>query len=80
MALTGTLHLLSIGAALGSVAMTAEIESWAAWPLGGFLGIGLYLMLVGVEYAVAPALPLAPHMPGPGEEDDEQPGRPRDEE
>ena len=59
MALTGVLHLVSIGAAVGAVTLIANIPSWAAWPLGGFVGIGLYLALVGVEYLIAPRLPLA---------------------
>lgn len=63
MALTGALHLLSIGAAVGVVALVARIDSWVAWPLGGFAGIGLYLTLAGVEYALAPLLPLARQAP-----------------
>ncbi len=63
MALTGVLHLISIGTALGAVTLVAKISSWLAWPLGGFAGIGLYLALVGVEYLLAPLLPLAREMP-----------------
>jgi hypothetical protein len=63
MALTGILHLLSIGAAVGAVSLVAEIDSWIAWPLGGFAGIGLYLGLAGVEFALAPLVPLAREAP-----------------
>jgi hypothetical protein len=56
MAVTGTLHVVSIGVALGAVTLIGEIQSWAAWPLGGFAGIGLYLAVVGLEYAWAPGL------------------------
>lgn len=68
MALTGVLHLLSIGAAVGAVTLIGKISSWIAWPLGGFAGIGLYLGLAGVEFALAPRLPLAREAPR-GEED-----------
>ena len=69
MALTGLLHLLSIGAAVGAVTLIGRVESWVAWPLGGFAGIGLYLGLVGVEFALAPLLPLAREAPRGPEED-----------
>jgi hypothetical protein len=69
MALTGILHLLSIGAAIGAVTLLAKLSSWIAWPLGGFAGIGLYLGLASVEYALAPLLPLARE--APRAEDDE---------
>jgi hypothetical protein len=48
------LHILSIGGALGAVTLIAEIDSWIAWPAGGFAGVGLYLMLVGLEYMLVP--------------------------
>jgi hypothetical protein len=60
MALTGLLHLVSIGVAVGAVTLVAQIQSWAAWPLGGFAGIGLYLALVGVEFLIAPRLTPRP--------------------
>lgn len=69
MALTGTLHVLAIGGAVGAVALVAKIESWVAWPLGGLVGIALYLALAGVEYALAPLLPLA------RESEESNPGR-----
>jgi hypothetical protein len=59
MALTGTLHFLAIGGAVGAVALVANIKSWIAWPLGGMAGIALYLALAALEYSVAPLLPLA---------------------
>lgn len=63
MALTGVLHLLSIGAAVGAVTLIGRISSWVAWPLGGFAGIGLYLGLAGFELALAPYLPFAREAP-----------------
>lgn len=70
MALTGLLHLLSIGAAVGSVALLSQIDSWVAWLLGGFSGIGLYLGLAGVEFALAPLVPLAREAPRESEDRD----------
>ena len=52
MAVTGMLHALSIGVALGAVSLIANVESWVAWPLGGFAGIGAYLAVVGIEYSL----------------------------
>lgn len=72
MALTGILHLLSIGAAVGAVTLIAKIDSWVAWPLGGFAGIGLYLALAGVEFALAPLVPLARGAPRGEEDGDEE--------
>jgi hypothetical protein len=69
MALTGLLHLLSIGAAVGAVMAVAQISSWVVWPLGGFVGIGLYLGLAGVEFALAPLMPLARELPRSGSDD-----------
>jgi hypothetical protein len=63
MALTGMLHLVSIGVAVGAVTLLAKIDSWVAWPLGGFAGIGLYLGLVGLELMLAPLLPVARRAP-----------------
>lgn len=59
MTVTGVLHPLAIGGAVGVVMLIARIGSWAAWPLGGFAGIGLYLALVGGEHLLARRLPLA---------------------
>jgi hypothetical protein len=50
---TGMLHVVSIGVALSAATLVGRIESWVAWPLGGFAGIGLYLALVGAEHAFA---------------------------
>ncbi len=59
MAVTGLLHWISIGLALGAVTLIARIGSWVAWPLGGIAGIGLYLSLVGIEHLLSPRIPLA---------------------
>ena len=71
MALTGVMHLLSIGAAVGVVTLVARIDSWIAWPLGGFAGIGLYLGLAGLEFALAPLMPLAREAPREGGDESE---------
>ena len=52
MTLTGMLHVLSLGIALGAVSLISNIESSVAWPLGGFAGIGAYLAIVGIEYSL----------------------------
>jgi hypothetical protein len=66
MVVTGMLHLISIGIALGTVTLIGEIRSWIAWPLGGFGGISLYLTLVAAEYALAPRLSRARRPRGQG--------------
>jgi hypothetical protein len=71
MALTGVMHLFSIGAAVGIVTLLARIDSWIAWPLGGLAGIGLYLGLAGLEFALAPLMPLAREAPREGGEESE---------
>ena len=56
MLVTGMLHAVAVGVALGAVTLIGQVESWVAWPLAGFAGIGLYLTLVGAEHALAPRL------------------------
>lgn len=45
----GTLHVLAVGGAVGAVALLAEIDSWAAWPLSAFAATALYLLLASLE-------------------------------
>jgi hypothetical protein len=70
--LTGMLHPLSIGVALGGATLVGQVQSWVAWPLGGLCGIALYLLLVGLEYALVSALLAAE--PRTSYQDDEIPG------
>lgn len=63
MAVTGMLHPLGIGAAVGTVNLAAQAGGWLAWPLGGFAGICVYLGVVGFELMLAPLLPPARRPP-----------------
>ena len=50
--LWGSLHFVSIGLAVGAVALTAYfVEGYIVWPLGGFLVTSIYLLVVGAESA-----------------------------
>lgn len=59
MALTGTLHMVAVGAAIGAAALVGKIHGWIAWPLGGAAAILVYLLVAGAEFQIAPQLPLA---------------------
>ena len=50
--LAGALHWFAIGAALGAVALIAEIPSWVAWPLGMFTATSIYLLGASLQLAV----------------------------
>jgi hypothetical protein len=49
--LAGVLHWFAIGAALGAVALIAEIPSWVAWPLAMFTATTVYLLVASLELA-----------------------------
>jgi hypothetical protein len=49
--LAGILHWVSVGLAVGAVALLAQIPSWVAWPLGSFTATVLYLLLATAELA-----------------------------
>ena len=50
----GSFHFFSVGVAIGAATLVAHyIESFAAWPLGGFLFTGAYLLVAGAESTVA---------------------------
>ena len=49
--LTGVLHWFAVGAAVGAVALIAQIPSWAAWPLSMFAATTLYLLGATVQLA-----------------------------
>ena len=50
----GSFHFFSVGVAIGVAAFVAlYIESFFAWPLGGFLSTISYLLVAGAESTVA---------------------------
>ena len=50
----GGLHLFSVGLAIGAASLVAHlVHDDAAWPLGGFLATGLYLVGSATQLAVA---------------------------
>jgi hypothetical protein len=49
--LAGTLHVLAVGSSVGAVALLAEIQSWAAWPLSAFAATALYLLVASLQLA-----------------------------
>lgn len=49
---TGVIHVATIAATVGSVALIALIGSWIMWPLGGFSATALYLGGTSVALAV----------------------------
>lgn len=53
--LVGLLHWFSVGLAIGSVALIAEIPGGIAWPLGSFVATTLYLLGASVQLAVVTA-------------------------
>jgi len=48
-ALAGALHWLSVGAAVGAVALLAHLGGWEVWPLASFAATCLYLLCAGVQ-------------------------------
>lgn len=50
----GSFHFFSVGCAIGTTALVARyVEGFVAWPLAGFLFTTAYLLVLGVESAVA---------------------------
>jgi hypothetical protein len=53
--LTGLLHWFSVGIAVGSVALVAEVPSWIAWLLGSMIATSTYLLLASLQLAFVAA-------------------------
>jgi hypothetical protein len=51
--LAGLLHWFAVGFAVGAVALVSMIHSWAAWPLGSFVGTTIYLVVASLELSLA---------------------------
>lgn len=49
--LAGILHWFAVGAAVGAVALIAQIPSWVAWPLAMFAATTLYLVGASMQLA-----------------------------
>jgi hypothetical protein len=49
--LAGVLHWFAVGAAIGVVALIAQIASWVAWPLAMFAATVVYLLGATVQLA-----------------------------
>lgn len=50
----GSFHFFSVGCAIGAAALVAHlVDSFAAWPLAGFLFTSAYLLVLGAESAAA---------------------------
>lgn len=50
----GSFHFFSVGCAIGAAALVAHfVESFAAWPIAGFLFTSVYLLVLGAESAAA---------------------------
>lgn len=57
--LAGLLHWFSVGLAVGSVALIAQIQGWTAWPLSTFAATFLYLLGAAFQLAAVSARPTA---------------------
>lgn len=53
--LTGLLHWFSVGLAVGSVALVAEVPGWIAWPLGSVIATSVYLLASSLQLAAVTA-------------------------
>ncbi len=53
--LTGLLHWFSVGLAVGSVALVAEVPSWIAWILGSLIATSVYLLAASLQLALVTA-------------------------
>jgi hypothetical protein len=51
----GAMHWLGAGAAVGTVALIAEIDGWAAWPLGSLAATAVYLLGASLQLALVTA-------------------------
>src|SRR5690606_5818631 len=54
--LAGALHWLAISAAVGAVALLAQIQGPAAWPLGSLAATSIYILAASVQLAVVTSL------------------------
>ncbi len=52
---TGLLHWFSVGLAVGSVALVAEVPSWVAWLLGSLIATSVYLLAASLQLAIVTA-------------------------
>jgi hypothetical protein len=50
--LAGALHWLAAGAAVGAVALMAELHGWEAWPLGAFAATTIYILGASAQLAL----------------------------
>jgi hypothetical protein len=53
--LAGTLHWAAAGAAVGAAALLAQIDNWAAWPLGSFAATAIYILGASAQLAAVTA-------------------------
>jgi hypothetical protein len=49
---TGVIHVVTIAAAVGAVALVALIDAWVMWPLGGFVATFVYFVGTGAAMAL----------------------------
>jgi len=49
---TGVIHVATIAAAVGAVALVALIDTWVVWPLGGFIATLVYFVGTGAAMAL----------------------------
>ena len=49
--MAGVLHWFAVGAAIGAVALIAQISSWVAWPLAMFAATTVYLLGATLQLA-----------------------------
>jgi hypothetical protein len=49
---TGVIHVATIAAAVGAVALIALIDAWVVWPLGGFAATLVYFVGTGAAMAL----------------------------
>ena len=50
--LAGSLHWLAVGAAVGLVALLAQIDGWEVWPLSSFAATVLYILIASFQLAL----------------------------
>ena len=50
--LAGAMHWLAAGAAVGTVALIAELPGWGAWPLGSFAATSVYILGASIQLAL----------------------------
>jgi hypothetical protein len=53
--LAGSMNWFAVGAAVGAVALIAELDSVAAWPLGAFAATTIYLLCASAQLAFTSA-------------------------